>query len=52
MLLSSEQVVQSVYLGTVADVNSLVAALHDVDQTPGENGKDTDIFLKRLHNTV
>lgn len=39
VLLSSEQIVQGIHLGTVADVNSLVTTLHDVYQPPG--GKKT-----------
>lgn len=36
VLLAGEQVIQRVHLGTVADVDALLAALHDVHQTPGE----------------
>lgn len=36
VLLAGEQVVQRVHLGTVADVDALLAALHNVHQTPGE----------------
>lgn len=39
MLLSSEQIIKCIHLGTVADVNSLVAALHDVYQPPGGKKK-------------
>ena len=35
VLFSREQVVQRVHLGTVADVDSLVTALHDVYQPSG-----------------
>jgi len=34
MLLSSKQIIECINLGTVADVNSLVPALHDVYQPP------------------
>lgn len=36
VLLAGEQVVQRVHLGTVADVDALFAALHNVHQMPGE----------------
>lgn len=36
VLLSGEQVVQRVHLGTVADVDALLAALNNVHQAPGE----------------
>lgn len=42
VLLAGEQVVQRVHLGTVADVDALLAALHNVHQTPGErDGRKT-----------
>lgn len=45
VLFSSEQTVQCIHLGTVADVNSLVTALHDVYQPPeGKKKTKKDIF--------
>lgn len=35
VLLACEQVVQRIHLGTVADVDALFAALHNVHQAPG-----------------
>lgn len=35
MLLSGEEVIQGVHLGTVTDVYALVTALHDVYHPPG-----------------
>lgn len=45
VLLSGEETVQCVHLRTVADVNSLVAAFHDVYQPPGETHKKRQVVL-------
>lgn len=44
VLFSCEQIVQGIHLGTVADVDSLVAALHDVYKPPGEKNTKKNKF--------
>lgn len=41
VLFSSEQIIQRIHLGTVADINSHVPALHNVYQPPGERHTHT-----------
>lgn len=47
MLFSSEQIIQCIHLRTVADVNSLFPALHDVYQMSGGKTHTKKDFLKQ-----